>query len=74
MARAPPRNTRAPPMAGAPHTLRTTGLSQVLQSAIWTIGAGQHVSLRPPPIPLVYNTANLIGVDPSMRIPLCTIL
>ncbi len=24
-------------------------------------------------IPLVYNTANLIGVDPSMRIPLCTI-
>ncbi len=22
----------------------------------------------------VYNTANLIGVDPSMRIPLCTIL
>ncbi len=32
------------------------------------------VSLRPPPIPLVYNTANLIGVDWSMRIPLCTIL
>ncbi len=53
---------------------------QVLQSAIWTIGAGRHieagrhVSLRPPPIPLVYNKANLIGVDPSMRIPLCTIL
>ncbi len=43
---------------------------QVLQSAIWTIGAGrhigagQHVSVRPPPIPLVYNTVNLIGVDP----------
>ncbi len=47
---------------------------QVLQSAVWTIGAGRHVSLRPPSIPLVYNTANLIGVDPSMRIPLCTIL
>ncbi len=37
---------------------------QVLQSAIWTIGAGRHVLLRPPPIPLVYKTANLIGVDP----------
>ncbi len=36
-------------------------------------GAGRHVSLHPPPIPLVY-TANLIGVDPSMCIPLCTIL
>ncbi len=54
--------------------------AQVLQSAVWTIGAGRHiwagrhVSLRPPPIPLVYNTANLIGVDWSMRIPLCTIL
>ncbi len=30
-------------------------------------GAGRHVSLRPPPIPLVYNMANLIGVDPSMH-------
>ncbi len=38
------------------------GLS-ILQSAIWTIGAGRHVSLRPPPIPLVYNTANLSGID-----------
>ncbi len=36
-------------------------------------GAGRHVSPHPPPIPLVY-TANLIGVDPSMCIPLCTIL
>ncbi len=27
------------------------------------IGGGQHVSVRPPPIPLVYNTVNLIGVD-----------
>ncbi len=36
---------------------------QVLQSAIWTIGAGRHVSLPPPPIPLVYNTADLIGVE-----------
>ncbi len=37
-------------------------------SAIWMIGAagaGRDV---------VYNTANLIGVDPSMRIPLCMIL
>ncbi len=31
-------------------------------------GVGRH--LDPPPIPLVYNTASLIGVDPSMRIPL----
>ncbi len=31
------------------------------------IWAGRHVSLRPPPILLVYNTANLIGVDPSMH-------
>ncbi len=31
------------------------------------IWAGRHVSLRPPPIPLVYNMANLIGVDPSMH-------
>ncbi len=49
-------------------------VDQVLPSAVWTIGAGRHVSLHPPPIPLVYNRANLIGVDPSMRIPLCTIL
>ncbi len=27
------------------------------------IWAGRHVSLRPPPISLVYNTAELIGVD-----------
>ncbi len=26
------------------------------------------MSLRPPPIPLVYNTANLIGVDTSLHI------
>ncbi len=32
-----------------------------------TLGAGRHVSLHPPPIPLVYM-ANLIGVDPSMCI------
>ncbi len=31
------------------------------------IWAGRHVSPRPPPIPLVYNMANLIGVDPSMH-------
>ncbi len=39
-----------------------------LQSGWWggaTLGAGRHVSLHPPPIPLVY-TANLIGVDQSM--------
>ncbi len=57
---------------------------QVLQTAVWrmgrgdtwggaTLGAGRHVSLHPPPIPLVY-TANLIGVDLSMCIPLCKIL
>ncbi len=43
-----------------------------LQSGWWggaTLGAGRHVSLHPPPIPLVY-TANLIGVDPSMCINL----
>ncbi len=37
-------------------------------SAIWMIGAagaGRDV---------VYNMANLIGVDPSIRIPLCMIL
>ncbi len=28
------------------------------------------MSLCPAPISLVYNTANLSGVDPSMRIPL----
>ncbi len=47
-----------------------------LQSGGWggaTLGAGRHVSLHPPPIPLVY-TANLIGVDLSMCIPLCKIL
>ncbi len=47
-----------------------------VQSGRWggaTLGAGRHMSLHPPPIPLVY-TANLIGVDPSMCIPLCTIL
>ncbi len=47
-----------------------------LQSGEWggaTLGAGRHVSLHPPPIPLVY-TANLIGVDLSMCIPLCKIL
>ncbi len=33
-------------------------------------GVGRHVSLRPPPITLVYNTASLIGVDPSMCISL----
>ncbi len=38
----------------------------------YTWGWG-HVLLHPPPIPLVY-TANLIGVDPSMCIPLLTIL
>ncbi len=27
------------------------------------IWAGRHVSLRPPPISLVYDTAELIGVD-----------
>ncbi len=27
------------------------------------IKVGQHVSLRPPPISLVYNTAEFIGVD-----------
>ncbi len=48
--------------------------AQVLQSAIWTMGRGDILVYNPPPIPLVYNTANLIGVDPSMRIPLCTIL
>ncbi len=32
-------------------------------------GVGRHVSFHPPPIPLVY-TVNLIGVDPSMCIPL----
>jgi len=46
-------------------------LSQVLQSAVWTMGRGDTCSISP--IPLVY-TANLIGVDPSMCIPLCTIL
>ncbi len=37
-----------------------------------TWGGATHVA-PPTPIPLVY-TANLIGVDPSMCIPLCTIL
>ncbi len=27
------------------------------------IKVGRHVSLRPPPISLVYNTAEFIGVD-----------
>ncbi len=39
------------------------------ESAPWTMGAGRHiwagrhVSLSPPPISLVYDTAELIGVD-----------
>ncbi len=47
------------------HCMVRLGSVQVLQSAPWTMGRGD--TCRPPPIPLVYNMANLIGVDPSMH-------
>ncbi len=36
MTRAPPGNTRAPPLAGTPHTLRTTGLDTALNENHFT--------------------------------------